>query len=130
MSTTKINLQLFKSELHPWLQLGCVYICQVHVEIKTIMIECQPQAEKAANFAGSVGRKGRRLGVSRTPSLRASIGYFALCTAGQCKGHWGEPERAPQLLVSVAPACVRVYVRVYEARLWRTAWLVAVRPLR
>ncbi len=25
--------------------------------------------------------------------------------------YWGEPERAPQLLVSIAPACVRVYVR-------------------
>ncbi len=28
---------------------------------------------------------------------------------------WDEPERAPQLLVSIAPACVRVYVCTYVA---------------
>ncbi len=31
------------------------------------------------------------------------------------RSSWGEPERAPQLLVSIAPACVCTCVRTYVA---------------
>ncbi len=50
----------------------------------------------------------------------------------ELRDHWGEPERAPQLLVSIAHACVRACVRVYVAAsdVWEYGGECGVRCLR
>ncbi len=60
---------------------------------------------RGQEFVSSVG--GVRLLNGIAQSCRKEIMHY-----------WGEPERAPQLLVSIAPVCVHACVRVY-VRTWR-----------